>query len=204
MIAIVDYGMGNSGSIRNMLLRGGHEAEVTSDFRRIAEAKKLVLPGVGTFDHAVRNLRQRDLLGVLDDKVRGEGVPVLGICLGMQLLGRESEEGSLEGLSWVDARVVKLPSNGSGGSLRIPHMGWNDVRCERTCELMSTDDPQPRFYFVHSYYVQCANNEDVVGTAEYGIRFCAALKKGNVFGTQFHPEKSHKYGLRLMDKFARL
>jgi glutamine amidotransferase len=208
MIAIIDYDMGNVGSILNMLRKLGAPAKLTSDRTEILGAAGIVLPGVGAFDHGMRNLAAKDLHGPLNECVQERGTPLLGICLGMQLLTRGSEEGSLPGLGWIDAETKRFKFE--AGGLRIPHMGWNyttpqprepgaaDTLAGR---LFSGGEPNPRFYFVHSYHACCARPADVLATATYGYEFAAAIGSGNVVGTQFHPEKSLRFGLALMRAF---
>lgn len=202
MIAILDYGMGNVGSIQNMLRKIGARSTVTNRLEEIEAADKLILPGVGAFDVAMENLQRGGFLPVLDHLVRERGRPVLGICLGMQLLTRGSDEGRLSGLGWIDAVTVRFEQP-EGERLRLPHMGWNNVNVCRDNALLALEAEQ-RFYFVHSYYVRCHQPGDVVAVARYGTEFCAALERGNVYGTQFHPEKSHKYGLGVLTRFASL
>ena len=199
MITIVDYGMGNLESIRNMLRRVGVHATITGHPDDIADAEKLLLPGVGSFDAAMAEIEARGLRTVLDHKVMEERVPILGICLGMQLITRGSEEGVLPGLGWVDADVLRFPSN---GELKVPHMGWNLVEATRPSPLTAGLADEPRFYFVHSYYVKADRREDVVLTASYGVTFDAALEVGNIRGAQFHPEKSHRFGMQVLANFA--
>ena len=202
MITIVDYGMGNLGSIRNMLHRLGIEAVVTSRHDEIRLADKLILPGVGSFDEAVKNLRKLDLISPLNDKVQGAKTPVLGICLGMQLMANDSEEGVLPGLGWVDAHTRKILFSHSSTTFKIPHMGWNTVDIKRKSPLFNDPPGEQRFYFVHSYAVACNNHEDVVATTNYGYDFVSVLQRDNVLGVQFHPEKSHQYGMRLLKNFV--
>jgi glutamine amidotransferase len=204
MIVVVDNGVGNLGSILNMLKRIGAKAVISSDTRDILAASKLILPGVGAFDRGMQLLRELDLVGVLDQQVRGAGVPMLGICLGMQLLARRSAEGGAHGLGWLDAEVVRFDPNRAAnvGALKVPHMGWNEV------SVRSGDDPifrgfdtSPRFYFVHSYHMVCQNQDDVIGVTHHGYEFPAAVRNGSVWGVQFHPEKSHRFGMRLLTNF---
>jgi len=203
MITIVDYGMGNLGSVRNMLKKIGISSQISSEAEKIAEATKLILPGVGAFDNAMQNLGNLGLIPVLKRKVIEEKTPFLGICLGMQLLTKRSEEGSLSGLGWIDAETVRFRFSG-GENLKIPHMGWNTIAVRKESPLYDGLLEEPRFYFVHSYYVACNNPSDVLTTTDYGIDFCSSLACGNVFGVQFHPEKSHKFGMRLLKNFAEL
>lgn len=199
MIAIVDYGLGNLASVRNMLLKAGAEATVTSDPMLIRQASRLILPGVGAFDHGMRNLIDRGLRDPLNEAVVGNKVPVLGICLGMQLMSAGSDEGAMPGLAWLAARTVRFDV--PDARLRIPHMGWNQVKTPRATFLSHALPEDARFYFVHSYHVRCDDPADVALATEYGTEIVAAVVKGNIAGTQFHPEKSHRFGLALMRAF---
>lgn len=199
MITIVDYGMGNLGSIRSMLRRIGVRSTITGDPDEIARAEKVLLPGVGRFDAAMRQIGERGLREVLDRKALHERVPTLGICLGMQLITRGSEEGGVTGLGWVDADACRFPPD---VRLKVPHMGWNLVRATRPSPLTAGLPPESRFYFVHSYFVRTDRPEDTVLAADYGVTFAAAVEAGNVFGAQFHPEKSHRFGMQLLANFA--
>jgi glutamine amidotransferase len=204
MIIIIDYGMGNLGSIRNMLKKIGAPAEISSDSSEILKAEKLILPGVGAFDHGMRNLSDRGLIAVLNQRVREEKCPILGICLGMQLLTQSSEEGNLPGLSWISAKTRRFQFSPEMGSLKIPHMGWNEVKPVAAAPLFLGFEETPRFYFVHSYHVRCDHSEDILATTFYGYDFVSAVKHENIMGTQFHPEKSHKFGMRLLKNFVEL
>jgi glutamine amidotransferase len=203
MVTIIDYGMGNLGSIQNMFKRIGVPSEITGDKAKIRDAKKILLPGVGAFDAAMEKIEEARLKELLDIKVLEEKVPVLGICLGMQLLTKSSEEGKLPGLGWVDAQTIKFsfPEN---TSLKVPHMGWNNVYSVHDSPLTADLPEEPRFYFVHSYYVQANNPRDVLTTTHYGQDFHSVIQHNNIFGAQFHPEKSHKFGMKLLENFARL
>lgn len=201
MITIVDYGMGNLGSICNMFKRIGTAVEVTSDVNRIAAACKLLLPGVGAFDAAMSRIQQSGLREVLDQKALDERIPVLGICLGMQLLTRSSEEGRLPGLGWVNATTRRFPMS---RDLPVPHMGWNLVRPVTPSLLTEGLGAEPRFYFVHSYYVRMEEESKAILATTYGIPFHSALQDGNIYGAQFHPEKSHRFGMQLLRNFANL
>lgn len=204
MITIVDYGLGNLNSIKNMLKRVGFRSEISSDPNVILAADKLILPGVGAFDHGMRNIASRGLRESLDRKALEEKVPVLGICLGMQLLCEGSEEGNLPGLGWISGRARLFKFSGADESLKVPHMGWNEVVFNPSHPLTRDFRASVRFYFVHSYKVECSNAEDVLMTAEYGGPVVAAVASGNIMGTQFHPEKSHKFGMQLLRNFAEL
>jgi glutamine amidotransferase len=199
VITIVDYNMGNLGSIRNMLKKLGVDSRITSEPALVANAEKLVLPGVGAFDAGMENLERCGLIPVLNKRVLEDRVPILGICLGMQLMTRKSEEGKRPGLGWIDAHVVRF--NG-GPALKVPHMGWNLVAPTRTCPLTDPLPAQPRFYFVHSYFVRCGVPDDVLLTSSYGENFHSGFWRGNIYGVQFHPEKSHKFGMALLANFA--
>jgi len=205
LFTIVDYGMGNVGSIQNMLTRLGFRSVMTADPAALGQATRIVLPGVGAFDHAVGRLRELGLFDALNERVLRDRVPVLGICLGMQLLSGGSEEGSLPGFGWIPARTVRFPAGSEAfRDLRLPHMGWNTVAIRRPNPLLREWPDGPRFYFVHSYHVACEDDADVLATATYGIEFHAAVNRGNIWGTQFHPEKSHKFGLDVLKRFAGL
>lgn len=202
MILVVDYGMGNLGAIVNMLEFLGHDAVMTADPREISKASKLILPGVGAFDRAMQNLRNLNLIEPLEECVFERRVPLLGLCLGMQLLGRGSEEGNGEaGLGWIAADTVRfnwVPDLG----LKVPHVGWNSVAPTPGNPIFAYTSAQPRYYFVHSYYMRCDNDYDIAATCTYGQEFCCAVSSGNIHGVQFHPEKSHKHGMALLGAFA--
>ena len=203
MIAIVDYQMGNLGSIGNMLKKLGAQAVITSEADKLMRADKLILPGVGAFDHGMQNIERLGLRPILDKKVLEEKTPILGICLGMQLITRRSQEGSLPGLGWVQADTIRFSFN-PNGKLKIPHMGWNHVTPNGAHPLFRGLESEARFYFVHSYHAACDRREDVLALTSHGYEFAAAIGRDNIMGTQFHPEKSHKFGLRLLDNFVRL
>jgi glutamine amidotransferase len=202
-IVIIDYGLGNLGSIRNMLKKIRAEGIISSSASDIEKAAKLILPGVGTFDHGMKNLEALGLLPILENKVVQKKTPILGICLGMQLFARKSQEGESRGLGWIDAEVVRFRFENNERRLKIPHMGWNLVKVYQRNPLFEEMYPEARFYFVHSYHVACKNKEDVLTQTCYGYEFVSALKKENIYGVQFHPEKSHKFGMKLLDNFVR-
>lgn len=201
MITIVDYGMGNFGSVQNMLKRIGVASRITRDAEIIDEAKKLILPGVGAFDTAMGKISAGQLREVLDRKALIEKVPILGICLGMQLLTNRSEEGEKPGLGWIDAETYKFDFP-NGSILKVPHMGWNLVHPMSENLLTHDLPPEPRFYFVHSYYVKASNQANVLATTHHGIDFHSIIQKDNIYGAQFHPEKSHRFGMKLLENFA--
>lgn len=201
MIVIVDYGMGNLGSIVNMFKKIGAKAVISGDPEVIATAPKLLLPGVGSFDRAMERIHALDLKSLLDEQALVVKKPILGICLGMQLLTRGSEEGKLPGLGWVAADTVRFPSM---PGLRIPHMGWNVVQ-PATPSLLTQNLPvESRFYFVHSYHVRVDEEHKSILKCQYGVSFDAAVQKENIYGAQFHPEKSHRFGMQLLRNFAAL
>jgi glutamine amidotransferase len=193
--------MGNIGSICKMLRFVGADPVVTSDPGVMASADRIVLPGVGHFDRAVANLRGLGLVEHLQRIVVEDGKPLLGICLGMQLLCRSSEEGSLPGLGFVDAQVRRFEFPGNP-RLKVPHMGWSPITAKKTSVLLKGLDNDSRFYFVHSYFVACADSGDVLAEAAYGAPYVAALERGNVMGVQFHPEKSHRFGIQMFRNFV--
>ena len=203
MIAIVDIGIGNLGAIRNMLRKIGAESRITSDPEDIRAASKIILPGVGAFNHGMQALAESGLTDVLNEQALNDKKPVLGICLGAQMLGRGSEEGSLPGLGWIDMDVVRFPRN---AGLRVPHMGWNVVTPStqggHVHPLFAGNDALPRFYFVHSFFMSCDHPEDTAATCDYGHPFTAAVARKNIWGVQFHPEKSHRFGAALLRNFA--
>lgn len=202
MIVIVDYDMGNVGSIKNMLKKLGVPSIVSGDLNEIETATKLILPGVGAFDTGMDNLHRRGILPVINRKVLDQGTPILGICLGMQLMMTQSEEGSLPGLGWIDGDVRRFRFDTTLTHLKVPHMGWNKVQFIRESLLSREMYPEPRFYFVHSYYVVCHQTEDTLGYTTHGTEFVSAFQRANIAGVQFHPEKSHKFGMKLLGNFA--
>lgn len=200
MIAIVDYEIGNLGAVANMLNRIGVAAEITSDPARIERAERIILPGNGAFDACMRNLRTSGLVPLLEDRVLSQRVPLLGICVGAQMLGHGSEEGSEPGLGWLDLHVRRFPML---PGLRVPHMGWNEVLPTAASHpLVQGLDVDARFYFVHSYYMEVVSEECVLMRAHHGIDFVAGVTQGNIAGVQFHPEKSHRFGRRLLSNFV--
>lgn len=204
MIVIVDYGMGNLGSILNMLKKIGAEAIISSDVDIIKNADKLILPGIGAFDTGMKNLNGLKIIPILNNKVISEKTPILGICLGMQLLTKSSEEGILPGLGWINAQTIKFKFDEKNNNLKIPHMGWNTVHLSKNSPLFKEMFDEPRFYFVHSYHVVCDDEQDILTQTYYGYEFASAVQKDNIMGVQFHPEKSHKFGMKMLKNFAEL
>ncbi len=199
MIGIIDYGLGNLRSVAGAVRKLGYPVEISADPARLAAADKLILPGVGAFGDGMRNLTTRGLIEPLADMVMKQGKPVLGICLGFQLIAEESEEfGRHRGLGWIPGRVQRIQPGEKG--LRVPHVGWNDFTARRDCILFDGVPADALFYYVHSYHL-VANDNEIVGTCDYGGPIVAAVQRGNVFGTQFHPEKSQRHGLAVLKNF---
>lgn len=201
MIVVVDYGVGNLSSVVNMLRKAGGEVCVSHDPGEISAAEKLLLPGVGHFDHGMKMLNGSGLRDAIDRYALESKRPVLGICLGAQILGKGSEEGLTPGLGWIDMVCQRFEA---GPGIRVPHMGWNQIVCKKSSPLLREMREDARFYFVHSYRMQCADPSDVLATTTHGIEFACAVQHGNIFGTQFHPEKSLRHGLALMKSFVEL
>ncbi len=202
MITIINYGMGNLGSVQNMLKYIGVPCQITNDIKTIETADKLLLPGVGAFGAAMQLINQSGLTDVLHYKANEQKVPILGICLGMQLLTNSSQEGNVKGLGWINAETKKFQFQDN--SLKIPHMGWNFIKPTQPHKFMENVNAESKFYFVHSYYVQCHNPTDVLANAHYGADFNAIINHQNIFGAQFHPEKSHKFGMQLLTNFSKI
>jgi imidazole glycerol-phosphate synthase subunit HisH len=205
-IVIIDYNMGNVKSLANMARKIGVDALITSKVSEIEDATKIILPGVGSFDAGVQNVHNLGIKEVLNKKVHEDKVPVLGICLGMQLFGSRSEEGQLDGFGWIPGAIKRFDFQEIDNSrLKIPHMGWNKINPVASSSIILSDIPEDaRFYFVHSYHYICANNENISATTRYGYDFTCSVKKDNIYGVQFHPEKSHKYGMHIMNNFLKL
>lgn len=199
---IIDIGTGNLGSIRNMLKKINKKAIIASKTEDILSAEKIILPGVGSFDSAMKKIQVLHLRPILESQVLKNKVPILGICLGIQMLTKGSEEGILPGLGWIDAKTVRFKFNDP--TLKIPHMGWNSAQPLRDDSLFFNMYPDARFYFVHSYHIECINEADILSITHHGYDFVSSVQKGNIYGTQFHPEKSHKFGMKIFQNFAEL
>ena len=202
MTTIINYNLGNPKSIKNMLAYLGIESRISADHADISSADRLILPGVGHFQHGMEQLEQLDLIELLKKEVLENKKPILGICLGMQLLTKHSEEGNLAGLGFIDAQTKKFVLQDS--NLKVPHMGWNTVAFQKESKLIQEVTENPRYYFVHSYYVDCAHQEDILCSTNYGEDFVSGFQHNNIFGLQFHPEKSHKFGMELLANFCEI
>jgi glutamine amidotransferase len=203
MIAIVDYGLGNVRAFANIYAKLSLPVVIAKRASDLDRASKIILPGVGAFDHAMQFLDASGMRPRLEEKVRG-GTPVLGVCVGMQILAARSEEGVLTGLGWVEGEVRRFRPPPDNRDMRIPHMGWNEVAPAGARPLMNGIDASARFYFLHSYYFVCRDPANVMAKTDYYGEFACAVGSGNVFGVQFHPEKSHSWGTRLLKNFAEL
>ena len=201
-VIIIDYGMGNLRSVQKAFERINVSSTISTDANDIINAQKIVLPGVGNFEKGIKNLKEKGLIDALNEAVIKRSVPVLGICLGMQLMTDFSEEGNVNGLGWIKAETIKFDFKAN--ELKIPHMGWNNIKILNEDGLFKEINEDHFFYFVHSYYVTCKNNEDILSTTEYGDSFVSAFKKNNIYGCQFHPEKSHDAGINVIKNFASL
>ncbi len=202
MLKIVDYGVGNIQAFMTLFKRIGVPAERARSSAELANASRLILPGVGAFDHAMSLLNASGMRPSLEEMVLRQSIPVLGICVGMQMLASGSDEGELAGLNWVPGRVKALASHPQSKDLPMPHMGWNDIRIKPGQKLFTDFDPDPRFYFLHSYYFDAQDKADVSATAEYGHHFDCIVSRGHIHGVQCHPEKSHHFGAQLLKNFA--
>lgn len=200
MIAIIDYGLGNLSSIHNMCKRLGIDSMISRDENELKSADKFILPGVGHFKRGMENLKDTGLYDLLNDLVIDKKKPILGICLGAQLMTQHSEEGDVEGLGWIDATTVKFDSSKMNGH-KVPHMGWTAISTIENNILWQNLPADPRFYFVHTYHFLFNNQQEISATADYAYSFACAFNKGNIYGTQFHPEKSHKYGMKVIENF---
>lgn len=204
MIMIVDYGLGNILAFANMYKRLNIDIAVAKCGEDLKKATKIILPGVGAFDHAMERLENSGMRQALDDLVLREQVPVVGICVGMQILAESSEEGKRPGLGYIRGRVLQFRMAPDHQTLPLPHMGWNDVEPSRENRMFSGLETEARFYFLHSFYIECADTEDILATTKYGLEFASAVHHGNVYGIQFHPEKSHHWGKQLLKNFSDL
>jgi imidazole glycerol-phosphate synthase subunit HisH len=204
MIAIVDYGSGNVSAIADILKRLKLPHLITRDHSELKAADRYVLPGVGAFDTTMRMLKGADLIGVLNDEVQGHGKKIMGVCVGMQILADSSDEGVLPGLGWIPGHIRRIDPTTINGLPKLPHMGWNSVQIKSDSPLFDSVDPKQGFYFLHSYYFDANDSESVLATVDYGSKLPCVVVSGNVFGFQFHPEKSHSNGLAVFRNFSLL
>jgi glutamine amidotransferase len=203
MVVIIDYGMGNVNSIANMLRKAGVEAVISSSANVIERGEKLILPGVGAFDKAMTNLENMGIIPLLRNMVLDRHVPIMGICLGLQLFANTSQEGVLPGLGWINGDVKKFRFEPNFDNLKVPHMGWNYIGLKKPSLLFDGLEENSRFYFVHSYHIVCQDVNDELTQTNYGCNFTSAIQRDNIIGVQFHPEKSHRFGLNLLKNFVR-
>lgn len=201
LVVIVDYQTANLGSVVNMLRRIGAEALISSKVSDVERAEKIILPGIGSFDKGMASLHKLGIITALNKRILENKVPVLGICLGMQMFSESSQEGSASGLGWLKAKAVKFSFN---EKLRLPHMQWNALNLKQAVSLFDNMYENSRFYFAHSYHLVCQEESNVVSTTRYGYDFASSVKKDNIFGVQFHPEKSLKFGMRVLENFVKL
>lgn len=205
MIVILDYGLGNVGSILNIVRKAGGDAVVSSNRKDLEHASAIILPGVGSFDNAITKLDKLGLVTLLNELVQEKKIPFLGICLGMQLLLESSEEGKKKGFGWIEGRVMKFNmSKVNNKNLKIPHMGWNEIKYYGDSFFFKTSLRKERYYFVHSYHVECTNQENILATCNHGHEFACAINKENIYGVQFHPEKSHSFGVSFFRRFIEI
>ncbi len=204
MITIIDYGVGNIFAFQNVYKRLDIPTKIAKNRDDLQEVDKLILPGVGNFDYAMSRLNQSGMRDKLDDLVLNDKKPIIGICVGMQMMGNKSDEGELEGLKWIDASVKKFDENTIPYHTKLPHMGWNDVLPTQKHPLFDGLEKEALFYFLHSFYFDCHQPDDSIATSDYGINFTCSVQHNNIYGIQFHPEKSHSYGETLLHNFAKL
>jgi glutamine amidotransferase len=204
MIGIIDYGLGNVKAFDNIYKRLHIPVKILKSEIDFENVTKLILPGVGAFDHAMSTFTQSGMREVTEKMVLENNVPVIGICVGMQMLAKNSEEGKLPGLGWVNGSVKKFDETKIHFTTHLPHMGWNDVEVDNTKPIFKDFEKDALYYFLHSYYFSCNESQDIIATAEYGINFTCAVNHKNIYGVQFHPEKSHEFGIKLLENFSKI
>ena len=204
MIALIDYGVGNIRAFTNIYKNLNIPVKIAKNVNDLTDVTKLILPGVGAFDHAMEQLEQSGMRQRLDELVLDNRMPIVGICVGMQMLAHSSDEGKLSGLGWIDASVKRFDVSKINYSTHLPHMGWNDVNPIKENGILKGLENDAKFYFLHSYYFHCNDPQDTIAITDYGIEFSCAVNKNNIYGVQFHPEKSHQYGIQLLNNFANL
>jgi glutamine amidotransferase len=204
MIGIIDFGLGNIKAFENIFRKLNIPVKILNKPLDFKDVTKLILPGVGAFDHAMNTFNKSGMRETAEEMVLNQKVPVIGICVGMQMLANSSDEGKSKGLGWIDGKVKKFDESKISFSTHLPHMGWNDIKVTQENRVLFDFQGDPKFYFLHSYYFLCNDEKDSIATSEYGIEFTCAVKNNNVLGVQFHPEKSHSYGIKLLDNFSKL
>jgi glutamine amidotransferase len=204
MITIIDYGVGNINAFYNIYKNLGISVKVAKSSKDLTGASKLILPGVGHFDYAMSKFKDSGMIDNVTEMVLNNNIPILGICVGMQMLAQSSEEGVLPGLGWIDGEVKKIDSSLLKQTTRLPHMGWNDINVRKQTPLFTGLENSSKFYFLHSYYFNCHNNQDIISSSFYGEDFTSSVNYLNIFGVQFHPEKSHNNGIKLLENFSKL
>jgi glutamine amidotransferase len=204
MITLIDYGVGNIFAFQNVYKRLDIPTKIAKSTEDLLDAEKLILPGVGSFDYAMIRLNNSGMRKKLDELVLVQKIPVIGICVGMQMMGNRSDEGSEEGLKWIDGDILKFDDKLIQHRTKLPQMGWNDVTPVRNHPLFGGLEKEAIFYFLHSFYFKCNNSSDSIAVSDYGVSFSSAVNKDNIYGIQFHPEKSHQYGEKLLHNFAML
>ncbi len=204
MIIIIDYGLGNIRAFVNVYERLNIKTKIAHTAEELKDASKIILPGVGAFDYAMAQLNASGMRDELEKQVIENKIPIMGICVGMQILAKSSDEGNLPGLGWIDGEVKLFDATTIPYKTRLPHMGWNSINPVNNCQLLSGFTDQSRFYFLHSYYFVCNKVESIISTTEYGITYASAVNRDNIYGIQFHPEKSHSNGTQLLHNFAKL
>lgn len=202
MIGIVNYGSGNVRAIGNIYDKLLIPYKIVSDITELNDCTKLILPGVGSFDETMNTLNNSGFKTKLEELVNGYNIPVLGICVGMQILSNGSDEGKLPGLGWIPGNVKKINKELLKDKPKLPHLGWNSIEIKKEDSIMNEVDYSEGFYFIHSYYYECLNVTDILATTKYGVDFASAISRGNIYGMQFHPEKSHSNGIKLLQNFS--
>lgn len=204
MITIIDYGLGNIKAFENVYSRLNIKVNVARNAADILSSSKLILPGVGSFDYAMTLLNDSGFRPAIEQKVLEDNTPIIGICVGMQMMASTSEEGILPGLGWIKGKVKLFDESKIDFKTKLPHMGWNNIEIQKSTKLFDGLDNSSRFYFLHSYYFECDDNEDIIAIADYGVKYTCAINHKNIYGIQFHPEKSHNNGVCLLENFSKL